>query len=124
VVIAGGLAFGGLAFLAGAVLGPVRELVLAPWLGGVPAAWVEAAVMAVALWFAARATVRAELQGRARVRLALVALAVVLLAEALLSVALAHSGLAAARAPRGWVEQLPGFVLLLWLVALPFLVRR
>ncbi len=123
-MIAAGLAYGGLAFLAGAVLGPLRELVLAPWLGGLPAAWTEAAVMALALALAARAMVRPALDGRGRARLALVALAVVLLAEALLSVALAHSGLSAGRTPRGWAEQLPGLLLLAWLAALPFLVRR
>ena len=37
---------------------------------------------------------------------------------------LAASGLAAVRAPRGVAEQVPGVLLLAWLVALPFLRRR
>jgi hypothetical protein len=119
-----GLAFGALAFLAGALLGPLREVALAPRLGGLAAAWIEAAVMALLLWLAARATVPPAASLRDRALIAALALTVVLLAEAVLSWIFAATGLAAARAPRGAAEQLPGLLLLLWLVALPFLRRR
>ncbi|MBR0670777.1 hypothetical protein, partial [Neoroseomonas soli] len=49
-----GLLYGGLAFAAGMVLGPARELLLAPRIGAVPAALVEAAAMAPLLRVAAR----------------------------------------------------------------------
>ena len=49
-----GLRYGALAFLAGAVLGPVRELLLAPAIGGLPAALLEAGAMAVLVFLAAR----------------------------------------------------------------------
>ncbi|WP_146217157.1 hypothetical protein [Falsiroseomonas bella] len=118
-----GLAFGAVAFLAGAVLGPLRELALAPRLGGLAAAWIEAAAMAFLLWLAARATVQPGSSLRDRALIAALALTIVLLAEAALSWIFAATGLAAARAPRGAAEQVPGLVLLLWLVALPFLRR-
>lgn len=117
-----GLIFGGLAFGAGAVLGPVRELLLAPRLGGIPAAWLEGAAMAVLLWLAAGLALRAPLANGERAVVAGVALAVVLLAEAALS--LLFQAAAPSRAPRGFAEQLPGLLLLAWLLALPFLRRR
>jgi hypothetical protein len=123
-VVRAGLAFGGLAFLGGAALGPVRELLLAPWLGGIPAAWLEAAAMAAWLWLAAGIALRAPESTAARGVMAAVALGVVLAAEAALGVALSATGLAATRAPRGLAEQVPGLLLLAWLVALPFLRRR
>ncbi|MBR0662431.1 hypothetical protein GXW75_24460, partial [Roseomonas oryzicola] len=49
-----GVLYGGLAFAAGAVLGPLRELLLAPRIGGLAAALAEAAAMAGLLWLAAR----------------------------------------------------------------------
>lgn len=120
-----GLAYGALAFLAGAVLGPVRELVLAPLIGGLPAALAEAAAMAVLLWFAARRTVPPDAPGwQARAVMAAVALAVVLLAEATLTAVLDASGLSATRAPRSAAERAVGLPLLAWMVALPFLPRR
>jgi hypothetical protein len=123
-----GLLYGALAFLAGAVLGPARELVLAPRLGGMAAALVEAAAMAVLLWAAARwvlARVLGDAPGwRARGAMAAVALAVVLAAEAALGWAFAASGLAAQRAPRPAAEQAVGLPLLAWMAALPFLARR
>ncbi len=122
--ISAGLRFGGLAFLAGAVLGPVRELLLAPRLGGLAAAWIEAAAMAVLLWLAARASLPAGGDLGERVTTAVVALAVVLTAEAALSAAFAATGLSAARAPRGAAEQAPGLLLLAWLVVLPLLRGR
>ncbi|MGG5886413.1 hypothetical protein ACLF3G_04680 [Falsiroseomonas sp. HC035] len=117
-----GLALGGLAFGAGAVLGPVRELLLAPRLGGVPAAWLEAAAMAVLLWLAAGLALRPPLTNAERAVVAGVALAVVLLAEAALS--LLFQAAALDRTPRGLAEHLPGLLLLAWLLALPFLRRR
>jgi hypothetical protein len=119
-----GLGFGGLAFLAGAVLGPLRELLLAPRIGGLVAAWIEAAGMAALLWLAARASLAAGAALVERATEATVALALVLAAEAALAGLFAATGLAAARAPRGLAEQAPGAVLLAWLIALPFLVRR
>src|SRR5689334_389973 len=53
-----GLLYGVLAFLCGAVLGPIRELLLAPRIGGLPAALAEGAVLAVALFLAARLAAR------------------------------------------------------------------
>ncbi len=123
-MIRAGAALGALAFLAGALLGPLRELVLAPRMGGVAAALCEAVMMAVLLWLAARAVVPRGADARGRAMIAAVALAVVLLAEFALAFVFNATGLAATRAPRGWAEQLPGGVLLFWLVALPFLVRR
>lgn len=123
-MIRAGLGFGSLGFLAGALLGPLRELVLAPHLGGIAAALLEALVMALLLWLAARASVPQQADGRGRAMIAVMALVVVLVAEFLLAWAFAATGLAAARAPRSMAEQAPGVVLLFWLVALPFLVRR
>ncbi|MCZ8148757.1 MAG: hypothetical protein O9325_13055, partial [Roseomonas sp.] len=114
----------GLAFLAGALLGPLREVVLAPRLGGLAAAWIEAAAMALMLLLAARATLPEELGPSGRAVVAALALAVVLAAEAALAWLFAETGLAAQRAPRGAAEQAPGLLLLGWLVVLPFLIRR
>lgn len=122
--IAVGLGFGGLAFLAGALLGPLREVVLAPRLGGLAAAWIEAAAMALMLLLAARATLPEGLGPSGRAVVAALALAVVLAAEAALAWLFAETGLAAQRAPRGAAEQAPGLLLLGWLVVLPFLIRR
>ena len=119
-----GLGFGGLAFLAGAVLGPLRELLLAPRLGGLAAAWIEAAAMALLLLLAARVTLAEGLGPIGRAVESALALAAVVAAEAVLGWLLAVTGLAAQRAPRGVVEQLPGLLLLCWLVLLPFLIRR
>lgn len=123
-MIRAGLGFGALGFLAGGLLGPFREWVLAPRLGGMVAALLEAVVMAVLLWLAARTTVPHKADGQSRAVIAAVALLVVLLAEFALAWLFVVTGLAAARAPRGLAEQAPGVVLLFWLVALPFLVRR
>ncbi|GAA0571689.1 hypothetical protein GCM10009416_07880 [Craurococcus roseus] len=122
-----GLRYGFLAFLAGAVLGPVRELLLAPAMGGLPAALLEAAIMAALLFLAARGVLdrMPPRQGwRARAAVAGVGLAVVLLSEVALDVALEASGIAEARAPRSVAEQAVGLPLLLWLAALPLLLRR
>jgi hypothetical protein len=123
---AAGLSYGALAFAAGAVLGPVRELVLAPQLGGLPAALAEAALMAALLWLAARASVGrlAERPARARAVVAGVAVAVVLGCELALGLVLDQTGLADARVPRDLAERLVGLPLLAWVAALPFLVRR
>lgn len=122
-----GLRYGFLAFLAGAVLGPVRELLLAPAIGGLPAALLEAAAMALLIFLAARGVLdrMPPRQGwRARAAMAGVGLAVVLLSEAALGLALEASGMAAARAPRSLAEQAVGLPLLLWLAALPLALRR
>jgi len=122
-----GLTYAALAFLVGMVLGPVRELGLAPRIGGLAAALAEAAVMAALLWAVARALL-ARLAPPAsagrRAVVAAVALAVVLALEAGLDAAFQASGFAAARAPRGAAERMVGLALLAWLAALPFLVRR
>ena len=122
--IGAGLGFGGLAVLAGAVLGPLRELLLAPRLGGLAAAWIEAAAMALLLLLAARATLAEGLGPSGRAVVAALALAVVLAAEAALGWLFAATGLAAQRVSRGAAEQAPGLLLLGWLVLLPFLIRR
>ena len=122
-----GLRYGLLAFLAGAVLGPVRELLLAPAMGGLPAALLEAAVMAVLILLAARSVLdrMPPRQGwAARAAMAGAGLTLVLLAEGALGLALEASGVADARAPRSVVERAVGLPLLLWLAALPLLLRR
>ena len=119
-----GLRFGGLAFLAGLLLGPMRELLLAPWIGGLAAAWAEGAAMAGLIWLAARASLPRGQSVRDAALAGLVALAVGLAAEAALGLAFATSGLAATRAPRGLAELVPGYLLLAWLTILPLVVRR
>ena len=122
-----GLRYGAIAFALGAVLGPVRELLLAAVLGGLAAALVEAAAMAALLSLAAR-HVLDRLPPRqgwaARSAVAAAGLAVVLLAEAALSLLLEASGVAAARAPRSGAERAVGLLPLAWFAALPFLLRR
>ena len=121
-----GLTYGALAFAAGALLGPVRELLLAPLLGGLPAALVEAAALAVLLWLAARYVVgrMAVPSPRARAVVAGVALVVVVACDVGLGLLLDWSGVAGARAPRGVAERLVGLPPLAWLVAMPLLVHR
>ncbi len=123
-MIRAGLRLGGLAFLAGLCAGPLRELVLAPAIGGGMAAWVEFLVLAPVLGVIAWYVVPSRQGTGARAAIAVLALAVALLCEAALGLAFTASGLAAARAPRGLSEQAPGILLLAWLAALPFLVRR
>ncbi|WP_137125744.1 hypothetical protein [Roseomonas sp. HF4] len=122
-----GLVYAALAFLAGMALGPVRELALAPRIGGLPAALAEATAMAALLWVMARA-VMARLapppSASRRAVVAAVALAVVLALEAALGAVFEATGLAATRAPRGGAERAVGLALLAWLAVLPFLVRR
>lgn len=119
-----GVLYGGLAFAAGAVLGPLRELLLAPRIGGLAAALIEAAAMAGLLWLAAQRAVARIDTPRSRAVIAILGLVVVLVLEALLALAFDASGLAATRALRGLAEQGIGVALLAWLFALPFLVRR
>ncbi|MBR0682779.1 hypothetical protein GXW74_19965 [Roseomonas eburnea] len=122
-----GALYAALAFVLGTVLGPVRELVLAPRLGGMAAALAEAAVMAALLWPAAwiAAGRLPRPAGRmARGTTAAVGVALVLLLEAALGLAFEASGLAAGRAPRSMAERAAMLPLLLWMAALPFLVRR
>ncbi len=122
-----GLRYGALAFLLGAVLGPARELLLAPSLGGLPAALLEAAAMAVLLPLAAR-SVLDRLPPRqgwgARAAMAAAGLALVLLGELALGALLELSGVAEARAPRSAGERAGGLPLLAWFAALPLLRRR
>jgi len=119
-----GLLYGALGFLAGVALGPLRELVLAPRIGVLPAALAEAAAMAWLLWLAARAVLPDDATARMRTVMAALGLAIVLLGEAALDAGFAASGLAARRAPRGLAEQEVGLALLGWMAALPFLIRR
>ncbi len=122
-----GLRYGLLAFGAGAVLGPVRELLLAPAVGGLAAAVAEGVVIAVLVLFAARSVLdrMPPRQGwQARAAVAVVGLMVVVAAEVVLAVALDASGIADARAPRSVLERAVGPALLLWLAAVPLLLRR
>ncbi|TDG31517.1 hypothetical protein [Paracraurococcus ruber] len=122
-----GLLYGALAFLAGAVLGPIRELLLAPAIGGLPAALVDGAAMAVALFLLARIAARrlpADAGRDPRAGMAGAGVLVVLLAELALGAALEASGLSLQRAVRSGWEQAVGLLLLAWLAALPFRVRR
>jgi hypothetical protein len=121
-----GLTYGVLAFAAGALLGPIREMLLVPRIGGLTAALVEAAGMALLLWLAARLVVgrMAVPSPRARAVVAGVALVLVVACDVGLGLLLDWSGVAGARAPRGVAERLVGLPLLAWLVAMPLLVRR
>lgn len=121
-----GLVYGSLAFTAGALLGPLREVLLAPRIGGMAAALAEAAAMVLLLWLAARFVVgRLAVPSRAaRAAVAGIALAIVLGSDLALGLMLDASGLAGQRTPRSVAEQLVGVPLLLWLAILPFLVRR
>jgi len=94
--------------------------VLAPRLGGLAAALLEAVVMAFCIVSAARFASRHQGAGHSRLRMAAVGLAVVLACETLLGVAFSSTGLAAARAPRGIAEQVPGALLLVWMAVAPF----
>ncbi len=121
-----GLSYGALAFVAGGLLGPLREIVLAERIGGPAAAMAEAAMMALLLWLAARWVVgRLPVPSlRARTVVAGIGLAVVLACEVALGLLLDASGLTSGRASREVTAQLVGLVLLAWLVAMPFVVRR
>ncbi|MFC7477306.1 hypothetical protein ACFQS7_23290 [Dankookia sp. GCM10030260] len=122
-----GLLYGLLAFLAGAVLGTIRDLALAPSIGSLAAAVVEAAVMAVLVWLAARYAVRflpVDARRESRAGMALAAVLLVLLAEIGLGAAFEATGLAAQRPPRGGVEESIGLLLLAWMAAQPFRVRQ
>lgn len=123
-MIGAGLRLGGSGFLAGLVSGPVRELVLAPHIGGVPAAWLECAVLAPVLAWIAWRCLHTDVTLPARAGVGAVALATTLLCEAALGLAFEASGLAGSRAPRGLAEQLPGILLLGWLALLPVWMRR
>jgi len=122
-----GLLYGAYAFLLGAVLGSVRELFLAPVLGGLAAALMEGATMAVLLPLAAwRILERMPPRQGWEVRAAMAAagLALVVLAEIALDVALEASGIAGARAPRSPAERAVGPAVLVWFAAQPLLLRR
>lgn len=120
-----GLRLGVLAALIGLVLGPVRELLLAPRIGGVWAAWVEVAAMLPLLWWAAGWALRPPPASRRQQgAAAVVAVGVVLAAEMLLLLAFDATGLSTRRAPRSLAEEAVGLVPLAWMAALPFLRRR
>ena len=122
-----GLVYAALAFAIGATLGPVRELALAPRIGAVPAAALEAAAMAVLLWAAARfvlARLMPAPTAGARAAIAAVALACVVALELGLGLVVDATGLSASRPPRGEAERAIGLALLAWLALLPFVVRR
>jgi hypothetical protein len=122
-----GLRYGAVAFGLGMVLGPVRELFLAPAIGGLQAALLEAAAMAALLpWAARRALDRLPPREgwEARAAIAAAGLAVLLVAEVLLALALDASGIAAARAPRSAGERTVGLLVFLWFAALPLVLRR
>lgn len=123
-MIRAGLRLGAFAFLAGACVGPLRELWLAPAIGGLAVAWVEFGLLFAWLSLIAWRAVPGGPAFRHRAVLAVVALALVVACELALGFAFTASGLAASRAPRGLAEQAPGLLLLAWLAALPFLVRR
>lgn len=117
-----GFRLGAVAFLLGMMLGPLRELLLAPLLGGMAAALLEAAVMVAGLWWVAGAALRPPppvpwIAG-------VVAVAVVLAAEMLLGAGFDATGLSAQRAPRGLAEQAVGLLPLAWLGVLPLLRGR
>ena len=116
-MITQGLLYGALAFAAGALLGPIRELLLVPRLGGMAAALAEAAAMALLLWLAARFVVgRLPAPSRgARAALAGIAVAIVVGCDVALGLLLDTLGLAGQRAPRSLAERLVGLPLLLWL---------
>jgi hypothetical protein len=122
-----GALYGLLGFLLGAVLGPLRELLLAPAMGGVPAAALEAALIAPGLWLIGSYAVRpiASVVGwQPRLAMALVAFFVVMLAEGILAALLESQGLASHRTVPGETERMIGYALMAWLAAVPFLVAR
>ena len=122
-----GLRYGATAFLLAVVSGAVRELFLAPALGGLAAALLEAAVLAALLPLVARRILdrMPPRQGReVRAAMAVAGLALVLAAELALALALELSGIAEARAPRSVEERAVGLPLLAWFAALPLLLRR
>lgn len=122
-----GVRYGLLAFGAGAVSGLLRELLLAPAVGGLPAALAEGVVLAVLIPVFARSVLdrMPPRQGwQTRVAVAVAGLLVVVAAEVALALVLQASGIDAARVPRSAPERAVGPVLLLWLAAAPLLLRR
>ena len=122
-----GVLYAGIAFALGAVLGPLRELVVAPRLGGMAAALLEALLMAGLLALAAHVALGRlprPLARRARIVVGLVGVASVLLLDLALGAFFAASGIEAARAPRSLAERAVMLPLLAWMAALPLLLRR
>lgn len=122
-----GVLYAGIAFALGAMLGPARELLFAPRLGGMMAALLEAALMAGLLVVAARIALGrlpSPVTRPARAVIGLTGVATVLLLEAALGLAFAATGIEEARAPRSLAERAVMLPLLAWMAALPFLVRR
>lgn len=122
-----GLAYALLALAAGWVLGPLRELVVAPRLGPMPALMLEAPLMLAACALAARWTARrfaVPTQIGPRAVMGLAALAVLLAAELAGSMALRGlspgAWLARAATPQGLIP----LGLFLLFAAMPLLLRR
>jgi hypothetical protein len=75
------LAYTGLAFALGFLLGPLRELLLAPRLGRLPALMMELPVMLAFCWWLAPRVMRRVPPGLARLRAGLAALGFLLVLE-------------------------------------------
>ena len=124
--IIAGITYALLMFALGFVLGPIREFLLAPWIGPVAATLAEAVPMVFAMaWLAPRIAHGMELAPRSAARIAMgaVALVLLLLAEMLLTRALRGLG------PAGWIarygtpEGMIGVALLLAFATMPWLRR-
>lgn len=122
-----GLFYGALALGAGALLGLLGELLLAPLLAGPAPALLEAAGLVALLWLAARMAAGRMASPTSRARAIMAATAVVLVVrvmEGAVGILLGTSDMAIDRAPRSIAELAAGLALLAWMAALPFLVRR
>lgn len=119
--LAAGLRLGAYAFVAGMLLGPVRELVLAPVMGGLAAAMLEAVLLMAVIWLAARLALRPA----PAIPWVAALGAVGLVAGAEMGLGLIFTLLAPAmeRVPRDLAEQAVGLIPLAWLAAQPFLRR-
>ncbi len=116
-----GLRLGGYAFAAGMLLGPIRELVLAPAMGGLAAASLEAVLLMAVIALAARLALRPP--PAVPWAAALGAVGLVVGAEVLLGLLFTLLAPAMERVPRSLAEQAVGLVPLAWLAAQPFLRR-
>lgn len=114
-----------LAFGAGFVVGPVRELVLAPAIGATAALAVETPIMALVSWLAARWTaVRFAVPSRvaARLRMGLLALGMLVALEEGTTRLLRGGSIFAHWADQPGAEQLLTVVGLLLFLAMPALI--
>ncbi len=117
-----GLRLGAYAFAAGMLLGPIRELVLAPAMGGLAAAALEAMLLMAVIALAARLVLRPP--PAVPWVAALGAVGLVVGAEVLLGLLFTLLAPAMERVPRSLAEQAVGLLPLAWLAAQPFLRRR